>query len=405
MARILMLTPQPPYPPRQGTSLRNWHLLRALSELHQVALLTFIEEDHPGGIETLSLHAEVLAVVPSGNRSATTRIRQVFSQSLPDMALRLDSPEFAKELTKAIATGGYDAVQIEGIELARYIELIRAIQPRIPIVLDCHNAETELQHRAYLNDLQSLSRWPAAAYSWIQTRRLAKFEKWACLSADTNIAVSEADRRHLLNLTGVTAPPIHVITNTLDITTYHWDKSLMPEQRFDLVFTGKMDYRPNVDGVLWFADEVWPQVRKRFPEVTWAIVGQKPHERLNRLRRVPGVTITGPVEYTQPYLAGAKVYIMPLRIGSGTRLKLIEAMTAGKAIVSTSVGAEGFPVQNGETIMLADEPDTMARAVIDLLENVTLRESLGAKAKAFSAAYDWRATVPQLANLYDELLQ
>jgi glycosyltransferase involved in cell wall biosynthesis len=161
-----------------------------------------------------------------------------------------------------------------------------------------------------------------------------------------------------------------------------------------------MDYRPNVDAVLWFADEIWPLICRKRPSTTWAIVGQKPHPRLDRLRGLPGVTMTGWVESIRPYLAGAQVVVMPFRIGSGTRLKLIEAMATGRAIVSTPIGAEGFPVQHDEQLLLATTAEEMAAAVLQLLNHPETQRRLGKKAEQFAQQYDWRLVVPEFEALF-----
>ena len=406
MAKILMLTAQPPYPPQQGTSLRNWHLLRALAEIHDVALLTFRESGGPFGLEVLETVADVLPPVETPTRTKAKRLEQLIISSQPDIALRLASENFQTQLQKAISSGAFDAFQIEGIELARYIPIIRGSCPAVRIILDCHNAETELQRRALETDLPHPARWPAAVYSWIQVGRLRDFEKKVCLAADRIIAVSEADRAHLNRLLAPETKAIEVIPNTIDVTEY--SSGEQPDDRnyrFDLLFTGKMDYRPNVDGVLWFANEVWPRIQDELPGVTWGIVGQNPHPRLDQLRNKPGIVLTGWVQDIRPYLVAATIYITPLRIGSGTRLKLIEAMSAHKPIVSTTIGAEGFPIRNGEELIIADTPAEMAQAVVALLGDSARRERLGEAAFRLAQQYDWRNTIPQLERLYAGLIK
>ena len=164
-----------------------------------------------------------------------------------------------------------------------------------------------------------------------------------------------------------------------------------------------MDYRPNVDGVLWFAETIWPLVRRQRPATTWAIVGQRPHPRLDALRGQPGITLTGRVEHVQPYLAGAGVYVLPLRIGSGTRLKLIESLAAGCAVVATTIGAEGFELDNGREAILADTPEAFAAAVLALLDDPARRAALGARGQAFAAQYDWQRVAPLFNDVYDRL--
>ncbi|MCL4264017.1 MAG: glycosyltransferase [Anaerolineae bacterium] len=421
--KLLLLTPQLPYPPQQGTSLRNFHVIRGLVADHEITLLSFLEEGQaavPDQITPLSALCRHIETVPAPARSTGQRLRQLLTTRLPDMAHRLYSPAFAARLRHLLATHHFDVVQIEGIELARYIDVIRVANKVVKIVFDNHNAETELQRRNMQTDWPQPRRWPAAAYSWVQVGRLARFERWACENADGVTAVSETDKRHLQSLLSnlqspnlpISQSPISVIPNCIDITEYQDLTGLeqplvanLSGLRYDLVFSGKMDYRPNVDAVLWFADEVWPMVRAAWPSTTWAIVGQKPHPRLDRLRAVPGVTVTGWVEDVRPYLAGAKLFIMPFRVGSGTRLKLIEAMAASKAIVSTRVGAEGFPVVDGREIVLADGAEEMATAVLRLLNDPAECTRLGAAARQFAAAYDWRVVVPQFNQIYHQLVR
>jgi glycosyltransferase involved in cell wall biosynthesis len=403
MARILLLTPQLPYPPQQGTSLRNFHLLRALAQRHEVTLLSFAEGDHAADTTRLAELARVLPPVPVPGRTTGQRLRALLTSRAPDMAQRLHSEAMAATLTGALRAGAFDAVQIEGIELAWTMPLIRAAAPGARIVLDCHNAETELQRRALRGDRRQPRRWPAAVYSAAQVGRLARFERAALWAADAVIAVSEEDRRQLMAL-AEPVRPIAVIPNVVAVDEYQWSGPVPDEARFDLVFTGKMDYRPNVDGVLWFAEAIWPRLRRARPATTWGIVGQRPHARLAALGNEPGITLTGRVDQVQPYLAGAGVYVLPLRIGSGTRLKLIESLAAGCAVVSTTIGAEGFALESGREALLADTPETFAAAVLALLDDPARRAAMGERARAFAAQYDWRRVGPLLDGVYDELL-
>lgn len=401
MANILVLTPQLPYPPHQGTSLRNYHIIRGLGQRHAITLLSFREENQTADPETIAPLLSLCTAVhtePVPARGYGRRLKQLLTTRRPDMVHRLNSPAFAGTLRRLLREQLFEVVQVEGLELAHTIGLIHAVSPGSKILFDDHNAETELQWRNMITDFRHPRRWPAAVYSWVQVGRLRRFERWACENADAVTAVSEADRRHLESLT---AGPITVIPNCIDVAQYRAASSPVV---YDLVFSGKMDYRPNVDAVLWFADEVWPQVRAARPAATWAIVGQRPHPRLARLRHIEGITVTGWVESIRPFLAGARLFIMPLRIGSGTRLKLIEAMAAGRAIVSTPTGTEGFPVRHGKELLLAKTAAEMGAAVLHLLDHSEERERLGEAAVRFAQQYDWRQVIPRFQELIAELL-
>lgn len=424
MTSILILTPQLPYPPHQGTSLRNFHIIRGLAERHEITLLSFLEDNQsadPAVNDPLFALCAQIVTTPVPPRSKSKRLTQMVTTRLPDMAHRLYSTEFDIKLRQMLVQKRFDIVQVEGIELARYIPTIRELSPASKIVFDDHNAEAELQRRNMETDAAIPKRWPAAVYSWVQVGRLEKFEAGACMEADWVTAVSEADVAHLENLfqrkgAETQRKPITAIPNCIDVTQYTRIKansSFIPStssgqalhpSSFDLVFSGKMDYRPNIDAVLWFADAVWPKILEKRPFATWAIVGQKPHARLDRLQDMKGVTVTGWVDSVQPYLAGAGVYIMPFRVGSGTRLKLIEAMASGLAIVSTRIGAEGFPVENGREIVLADTEDEMATAVLDLLDHPEKRAAIGQHAIQFAKNYDWRVVIPQFEAIYKRLM-
>jgi glycosyltransferase involved in cell wall biosynthesis len=164
-----------------------------------------------------------------------------------------------------------------------------------------------------------------------------------------------------------------------------------------LVFTGSMDWLPNEDAMLFFCRETLPLIRRDEPDVTLSIVGRAPTPAVAALARQPGVIVTGRVEDVRPYVRDAAVYVVPLRIGGGTRLKIFEAMAMGKAVVSTSVGAEGLPVAHGEHVWLADDPQAFARAVVDVLRDVKRRRHLEQAARSLVVQrYDWSAVAGAL---------
>ncbi len=400
--KILFLTPQLPYPPQKGTAMRNWGLISDLAERREVAVLSFSPpppagEDRGGGDNPLTSTCRVEVVEPP-TRSLRTRLRDMLTTPKPDMALRLASDAYARQLANWLARETFDVVHVEGIEMAPYLDVIEAAQSRPLIVFDDHNCEYLLQKRAFLTDLRIPSRWLGAAYSFVQWQRLLDYEAQACRRADRVLAVSEADATALRELApGVQAT---VVPNGIDTRAYTPTSphSVTPT----LVFTGTMDFRPNVDAVLWFAQEVLPRVQARVEDARFFAVGQRPHRRLDVLRGDPAVALTGFVEDTRPYIAGAAVYVVPLRMGGGTRFKILEALAMGKAVVSTTLGAEGFPVTHGRDLLLADEAEDFAQAVISLLNAPERRESLGRAGRAFiEARYDWRVIVPLVERAYE----
>ncbi len=398
---LLFLTPQLPHPPRQGTAIRNWGLIKSLSARHTITLLTFANHP-PEGLEpsggshiTPELHAacqHIETVLPP-RRTLANRLRDLFFSSLPDLAHRLASPAFNARLEALLQSQTFDVLFVEGLELAPF--LLFTDHSSITI-FDAHNCETLLQRRAFQTDLRDPRRWPAALYSLLQARRLARFEAEICRRAHHVTCVSPEDAAALRALVPTLNP--HVIPNGIFLSDYTLNP-LTPARPYTLVFTGKMDYRPNIDAVSWFANSVFPLIRRQIPDVEFVIVGQKPTKAVWELKNIQGIVITGAVEDARPYIGGATVYVAPLRMGGGTRFKLLEAMSLRRAIVSTTPGAEGFAVQNGRELCLADTAADFAGAVVALLGDPAKRHALGEAGHAFVKQYDWEALLPGLENV------
>ena len=401
--KLLFLTPQAPYPPHKGTTIRNYNLIAGLAERHTIDLLTF--GDATIASSPLNALCRRVRMLPAPARSMARRALTTLASPWPDMALRLWSPAFAEHLEEWLRDDEHDVIQVEGIEMARYGLLARRRGTRARLVFDDHNAEWLLQRRTYEAERQRNGWNLGAVYSLIQTWKLRRFERAACRAADRVVAVSGADAAAIHDLDA--ALPLTVVTNGVD--TAHYIPGAVEPVHFGftaLVFTGTMDFRPNVDAVLWFAERVLPRVRLKIPEARLVVVGQRPHARLDALRARGDVLITGAVADVRPYVAGASVYVVPLRIGGGTRLKVLEAMAMGAPIVSTSMGVDGFEVQDEREVVIADEPDRFAAEVVHLAGDSHRRQALQEQGRRFvEARYDWRVIVPRLEEVYGAITQ
>ncbi|MCX6047788.1 MAG: glycosyltransferase [Chloroflexi bacterium] len=410
--KILLFTPQLPYPPHQGTTIRNYNLIRELAQRHTIDLLTFLA---PG--ESLAASQELQGLCRRINgirqpvRSIARRARDTLGSPLPDMALRLESPEMHQLVAAWTQAETYDIVQVEGIEMAQYG--VAAMANKRPgtqqpiLVFDDHNCEYLLQKRNALTDLRQPRRWVAAAYSLVQWQKLVHYESQICRQAAAILAVSEADKLALQTL--VPVAPITVVSNGIQMAAYPFAAAEAVATPPALVFTGKMDYRPNIDAVLWFGRDVLPLIQAQEPHVRFQIVGMNPHARLDALRANPAIEITGAVPDAQTYIQKAAVYVIPMRVGGGTRFKALEAMAAGKGIVSTRLGVEGIQVQDEREMLLADTPATFAEAVLRLLRDARqsgkLNDALGRQARGFVAThYDWSQIMPRLEAAYADAL-
>ena len=338
-------------------------------------------------------------------RPLSRRMLDALLTGKPDMGLRLAQDDAHALLQRMLAVESYDLVQVEGLEMAPYgLQILQMAGNRPHVVFDNHNAEFLLQKRAAMMDARSMARWPAALYSWLQWQKLYRYERNFCQAVDGIVAVSEPDRQALSSL----APqrPIVNVPNGIELSRYLPDP-LPATDPPSLVFTGKMDYRPNVDAMLWFGLNVLPRVRRQL-DVRLQIVGMDPHPRLNRLRAFPDVELTGAVEDIVPYIRGASVYLTPMRVGGGTRFKVLEALACARPLVSTTLGVEGIPVRGGEHVLIADDARSFADAVVSLLRDQAAggerSRALGEAARSFvEKQFTWDKILPQMDAFHAQL--
>jgi sugar transferase (PEP-CTERM/EpsH1 system associated) len=393
--RVLVLAPQVPWPPRQGTAIRNFHLVRLLAEQHDITLLAFGDPGRGAG-PLAAAGVEVIAVAPPPARPMGRRFRDLLSDPVPDLARRLESAAMWSELD-ALADRGFDVVQIEGFEMAPFGLSVPHVGRPPRRIYDAHNAEWLLQERAWQADVRRPGAWAGAGYSLAQTRKIRRYEAQLLTAVDATIAVSEADAAALQPL--APSATICVVPNGVD-TEYYSPADAAAEEDDLCVFTGKMDFRPNVDAMAWFAREVWPRVRAVRPSARLAIVGRDPAPTVQGLVG-SGIEVTGAVEDVRPWLSRAAVAVVPLRIGGGTRLKVLEAMAMGKAIAATRLGVEGLAVGDGIEASLADSAADLAAAILALQADPAARRRLGAAARQrVESAYRWEQLVPAIEALY-----
>lgn len=410
--KVLFLTPRVPYPLDAGTSLRNFRLLQSAAGGHDVHLLSFLDRPlRPDHLEVLQGVCRRVELRPAPPHPAYRRLARTVSASLPDMAYRRWSPGFGAALRKMIAEERYDLVQVEGIEMARYLPLCRGEgggardegrETRTRQVFSEHNVEHLLQHRAYLVDRTRPRRWPQALYSWLQARKLARFEAAACRLADVTLAVSEQDAAALRELEP--RGRYQVVPNAIDPDAYPRRQGW--PARPAVLFTGTLDYRPNADAARWLLDAIMPTVWDSVPETRVFVVGRGPAPDLvTRGQHDARIAVTGAVETVDPYWARSTVYVLPVRGGGGTRFKALEAMAAGLPIASTPLGMEGIAAEDGAHYLAGESARVLAAAIVRLLEDQALRERLTAAAERLvREQYDWRVVAPRLLDVYRELV-
>ncbi len=374
------------HPVDKGGRIRTYNMLRALRREHRITYVT-LDDGHaaPDALERASEYADHVVRVPFS--AAPKRSARFYGEllanlvsSLPYAIAKYRSAGLRAAIVELVAKGDVDVVVCDF--LAPSLNVPAGLPART--VLFQHNVEAMIWRRHAEVARGAFAR----RYFREQWRRMEAFERSECRRFDHVIAVSAEDRdvfRDAYGVAGATDVPTGV-----DVDFFRPSGSVAREP-LDMVFTGSMDWLPNEDGILWFTDEVLPRIRARVPGATLTVVGRNPPARIRALaERDPLVRVTGTVPDVRPYIERAAVFVVPLRIGGGTRLKIFEAMAMERAVVSTAVGAEGLPVNAGADILLADTPDAFAGAVAGLLEAPARADSLGtAAARLVRTSFGW----------------
>jgi sugar transferase (PEP-CTERM/EpsH1 system associated) len=311
---------------------------------------------------------------------------------LPYAVAKYRSREYARTIRRLLATKPFDVVVCDF--LCPVVNLPR----RVPCstVLFTHNVESEIWRR---HAETQTTPWMRALYRQ-QYRRMLRFEARALARFDSVLAVSDADRETFARIyPRALRQPARVIPTGVDASYFKPSGTPSDPGSRSIVFTGSMDWLPNEDAMVFFCREVLPLIRREDPQATLSIVGRTPTPAVQRLAAQEGVTVTGRVDDVRPFLERASVFAVPLRIGGGTRLKIFEAMAMGKAVVSTTVGAEGLSVAPGTHLMTADDPRGFADAVVALFRDVERRRQLETAGRALVIGrYDWSAVATSLED-------
>jgi len=381
-----------------GGRIRSYHIAKELAKRHEVTLFTFYARepvDHHS--ELKSTFSEVIAIplsiAPAKSFGDYAGYFANLFSSRPYSAAKYCKKEVAKQLREHLLHNQYDAVICDFLLTADVIPWDLA-GPRI---LFTHNIEAVIWQRHF--EVSSNPVWKAVAYREYKT--MEKMERDYVRRAEHVLAVSETDRKFFC---GYADPAkITVIPTGVDVDYFY--PQPMKEELGVLTFTGSMDWLANEDGILHFLEKILPKVRAEQPDTSVWIVGRRPSPRLRDLpSRYPGVHVTGTVDDVRPFMWKSSVYFVPLLVGGGTRLKIFEAMASGKAVVSTSIGAEGLPVEHGKDIVLADDPDSFAKGILQLLGDASLRKTMGEAARKLVVEhYSWKAVSEELERVLRSL--
>lgn len=387
--RILSVSSRMPYPAGWGFARRVYHLVGGLAERHEVTMLCYsVPEDSAQARAQYAAQLHRLVTVPApGGGTLAKRLAQgrSLASRTPYLVGEVRSAAIQSALDELLEHEEFDVALVESSQMA-WLRI-----DGLPVVLDEHNIESALLRRMATSETSHLRRaynkWEHVRYRWHE--ETVWDASAACVTTSRPDAEDLAARRPDLRVT--------VVPNGVDPEEFKPSGVRADPDR--IVFTGLLRYRPNVEGIGWFLDHVWPVLRSVRPATQLTIVGDGPPELLDSLRRL-GVTVTGWVPDVTPLLDDAAVVIVPLRIGGGTRLKVVEALAMGKAIVSTSLGSEGIDVVSGTHLELVDQPEGFAAAVAALLDDPVRRRELGAAARALAVeSYSWASSVSVLEGV------
>ena len=392
--KILWVSPHFLHPTTTGGRIRTLQILRHLHSRHEVHFAALSLPGAPEGPLKAGEYSSRSCGVPhsvADKRSAAFlgQVAKGLFSPVPLAVSRFYSPALARGVLELTEHENYDRQVCDFLAAAPHLpDLSRA-------VLFQHNVETVIWRRRAQHAADPLTR----TLLRVQADRMYRYERQACRTARTVVAVSPVDVRTMREMFGVTR--IHEIPTGVDVD-YFMPAGPSPPAS-DLLYVGSMDWAPNVDAVKSFLRDILPLIHRRRPQSTFAVVGRDPPpELVAAARNDPRVTVTGTVADVRPYLWGAKVAVVPLRVGGGTRLKIYECMAARTPVVSTHVGAEGLEVSHPETIRLADAPDQFARACLELMESDTGRARMAEAAwQLVSSKFSSR----QVALRFEELLE
>jgi len=383
---ILFLSTRSPYPLISGHSLRTYHILKGAAERHQVRLLTFVQLEGERNPENVShLQSFCSSVYQFDIPADSSRIRfgaaLAFNclSTLPFVAQKYDTTQMRKKIRELVGSEKFDLIHVDMLPLTAYLNEFRTI----PKVLVNHNVESLRLYRWFQTESNPIKK----LYLGMQYRKLRRYEIRAMGQYDVCVVVSEEDKA-ILESMGV-KNKIFVVPNGTD--TEHFKPSQQEVEENSIIWLGHMDVHTNRDAALYFWREIFPLIRKSLPQARMAFVGTSPPKEITKAAKTDkNVTSTGFVDDIRPHVTEAAVFVVPIRIGSGTRLKILDAMGMGKAIVSTSVGCEGLNVADGQNILIGDSPIVFADKVISVLRDEELRKNLETKARSLALEYDWK---------------
>ena len=387
--RILVLDEEFPWPLNTGKRIRSYNLNQRLAARHELHYVAFGSENSESyrTLHQAGMNPVTVAGGPTQKSGIGFYLRLLINMfdRRPYIVSSHYSHKYQSCLDGLVEKTRPDIIICEWTPYAAYVQNRYSCRK----IIVAHNIESIIWERYYENESNMLRKW----YIGKQYVKVQRFEQEALNWVDGFTAVSSVEVSQLSSQ----APSAlsEVIDNGVDLN--YFIPSNQSASGKELVFTGSMDWRPNQDAALYFVEEIYPLLRQRDPEITATFVGRNPPERIERLNEIDGIAITGTVDDVRPYIDRAALYIVPLRIGGGSRLKILEALAMKKAVLSTTVGAEGLDVCHGEDIIIADSAEPFAEKILMLLSDREFAIRLGENGRRLvEKSYGWDSLAEKL---------
>jgi polysaccharide biosynthesis protein PslH len=406
--RILWLSHLIPYPPKGGVLQRSYNLIKEVSRYHEVDLLAFNQEklitplfdscEHgvkEARVELTKICKNVdffsIPCLKTDVHQGLTALFSLFSQPYNINWLR--SRAFGESLKEKIASDVYDLIHFDTISLLPYFKFI---PEGVSTCLDHHNIESHMLLRRSKIEENFLKKF----YFWQEGLRLQQFERKFCSKFSCNITCSDVDTDRL----SIIAPGAKVVTVPNGVDLQYFKPQGLRKQTSRLIFVGTLNWYPNIEAVFYIAEELWPQLKKRYPGLHFDIIGVNPPERIVTLsKKYQDFHVHGFVDDVRPYIEAASIYVCPIHDGGGTKLKILDAMAMGSAIVAHPIACEGVNVSDGVNVLLASDPPSFVDKISRLLESPDMRSSLGLNARTLmETSYGFEAIGQQLSTIFQQ---
>ena len=392
--KVLFFSQRFPFPMDTGGKIRTGKILEQLKNVFDITLVSNVEspKDDKYLDQVRHLCAEFHPVPWKEAKKYTFKfylkiLRSLFSH-YPFTVLNDYSTDVEAALRHLTSENHFDLLVCDFLQPSLNFRRLNGA----PTLLFEHNIESVIPRRHFETSPNPI----AKIFWWLQWRRMERYEREMCQRFTGTVTVSETDKSLLEEKFGAR----NVLSIPTGVDTDYFSPSEQTELNNSLVFTGSMDWLPNEDAILFFARDILPRIRKQIPVVKLTVVGRNPSGGLlNKVKKYPEIEVTGWVNDVRPFIARHSLYVIPLRIGGGTRIKVYEAMAMGKAVVSTHMGVEGLPVRNGENVLLSDGPEEFADAVVGLLKNAERRKRMEINARSFvETNFSWEKVAQVFSN-------